>query len=114
MIPRRSTPAPSTALWQFVDQLVKFGLRHESNSRTTPGLATECESRDRIVLTTRQPRGRGALLLAEVFDDHPIVRRKRASATQQLLDWQLEMLFTAVRCVRRHASNIGCCRAANR
>jgi hypothetical protein len=36
------------------------------------------------------------------------------SATQQLLDWQLEMLFTVVRRVRPQASNIGGCRAANR
>jgi hypothetical protein len=55
-----------------------------------------------------------ALLLAEIFNHHLIVRRQRTSATQQPVDRQLEMLFTVVWCVRRHASNIGRCRAANR
>jgi hypothetical protein len=38
-------------------------------------------------------------------DHHLIVRRQGTSAAQELLDWQLEVLVTVVRCMRRHASN---------
>jgi len=94
------------AVRQFVDQLVKLSLRHEPNSRTNPGSSRDA-SRATGWCSRLDSREEGAaLLLAEILNHHLIVRRERTSAAQQLLDRQLKVLFTVVRRVRRHASNM--------
>lgn len=47
---------------------------------------------------------RGALFLANVVDDHLLVRRQWPRAAHQLLDGELTILLADVSIMRRHAS----------
>ncbi len=86
--------------------MLTHSARRAWSKRTRSALETFVSmtigARERTVLRLHGRQKGGALLLGEILDHHLIVPKKGTSAARQLLDRQLEVLFTVVRRVRRH------------